>query len=425
MALPTFHRWTRARAAGVRFGGPPKKRMFGLCTALAAVSFVGAAASARTNAVTQFNSLTQVHDPYRQGAPNQRRTFAQRNHYKEMYDVLPPSGVNEATLGLQAASGQTVPLWSGSIVSPVNGGKYNYRMVGTSPFVGTKSSTTVGFVLVALRFHFSDGTVLDPTLPSCGDNQSVVTRVLNSPIIAKNITWDSNGQNVGKTQFEDAFQRANFWKNTRGTGYHVLINKTSAILLDVTVPASEGFTHDPGTGCPPVGEVNYTWFDNGYKQALKQYVNKPNQLALGLNYNTVLYSGSPNNCCVLGYHGSVGIGSGTQTYSESAYPDQGIFSGWNTATLSHEIGEWMDDPFGINATPAWGHTGQVSGCQNNLEVGDPLSGTVFNVTDNGFTYELQDLAYFSWFYRQSPSLGTSGYYSVGGTFTHGAGAICH
>jgi len=421
MAVPTFHRSNAAGAAGVRSVPPAKKRLFGLAAALAAVSLVGvAAASGQTNAVSQSRSLAQMHPTYRQGAPNQRSTFAQREHYKELYGVLPPSGVNEATLDLQAASSQTVPVWSGSIVSPVNRVKYNYRMVGTSPFLGTKSSTTVGYVLVELRFHFSDGTVLDPTLPSCGDNQSVVTRVLNSPVIAKNIAYGS-----GTTQFEDAFQRANFWKYTKSTGYHVLINKTGAILFDITVPASEGFTHDLGTGCPPLGEVNYTWFDNGYKQALKKYVNKPNQLALGINYNTVLYNGSPNNCCTLGYHGSVGIGSGTQTYSESAYPDQGTFSGWNTATLSHEIGEWMNDPFGTDPTPAWGHTGQVSGCQNNLEVGDPLSGTVFNVKDNGFTYEVQDLAYFSWFYRQSPSIGFGGSYSFGGTFTKDAGPICH
>ncbi len=385
--------------------------------ALAAIAF-GSARPAQAAVPNQFSSLNEA-------APSQLGTFAQRKHYQEMYVALPSTNVNERSLGIQAATGQTVPAWSGSIVSAVNGVKYNYRMVGTSPFATTKSSTTVGYVLVELRFHFSNGVVLDPTLASCGDSKSVATRVLNSPIIAKNVTWNSNGQNVGTTQFEDAFQRANFWKDTKGTGYHVLVNKTSSILFDITVPASEGFTEDPGTGCPPLGKVNFTWFDNGYKQALKQFVNKPNQLALGLNYNTVLYNGNPNSCCTLGYHSALGISSGTQTYSESAYVDPGLFSGSNTATLSHELGEWMDDPFVNNATPAWGHTGQVSGCQANLEVGDPLSGTLFNVSDNGFTYQVQDLAYFSWFYRQSPSLGTGGYYSLGGTFTHGAGAVCH
>ena len=50
-------------------------------------------------------------------------------------------------------------------------------------------------------------------------------------------------------------------------------------------------------------------------------------------------------------------------------------------------------------------------CQANLEVGDPLSGTIFPVTSGTFTYHLQELAFFSWFYRQSPSIGLNGAYS--------------
>jgi hypothetical protein len=94
--------------------------------------------------------------------------------------------------------------------------------------------------------------------------------------------------------------------------------------------------------------------------------------------------------------------------------------------MSHEIGEWMDDPIGNNSTPLWGHTGQVSGCQNNLEVGDPLSGTDFPqlLATNGVTYHPQELAFFSWFFRQSPSLGVNGWYSDNGTFTQDAGALC-
>jgi hypothetical protein len=358
--------------------------------------------------------------------PAEASTWAQRHNYKEIYQVVPPDGVDMATVDKQAITGQTVPLWSSSIVSPVNHVKYNFKMVGSSPLATQKSSTTVKFVLVELRFHFSNGVVLSPILPGCNDSRSVVSRVLNSPIIASNIDYSSNGQNVGKTQFEDAFQRANFWKYVKGTNYHVVLKQASTILFDVTVPSNEGFTQSQGN-CPPLGEVNFNWFDAGYKAALKQFVDKPGELAFGINYNTVLYSNSPSNCCTLGYHGSIGVngGSATQTYSDSAYVDQGIFNGWNTATLSHEIGEWMDDPLGNNPTPAWGHIGQVSGCQGNLEVGDPLSGTTFNVTDNGFTYEVQDLAFFSWFYRQSPSIGTGGFYSLGGTFTHGAGPICH
>jgi hypothetical protein len=59
----------------------------------------------------------------------------------------------------------------------------------------------------------------------------------------------------------------------------------------------------------------------------------------------------------------------------------------------------------------------VSGCQSNLEVGDPLTGTPMSVKmHNGVVYHPQDLAFFSWFYRDAKSLGINGWYSLNGTF---------
>ena len=93
--------------------------------------------------------------------------------------------------------------------------------------------------------------------------------------------------------------------------------------------------------------------------------------------------------------------------------------------LSHEIAEWMNDPLGANIVPSWGDVGQQQqSCSNVLEVGDPLSGTVIPVTLNGFTYHVQELAFFSWFFRQSPSIGAGGLYSSNGSFKTGAGAAC-
>jgi len=63
----------------------------------------------------------------------------------------------------------------------------------------------------------------------------------------------------------------------------------------------------------------------------------------------------------------------------------------------------MNDPTAANPVPAWGHVGQQSGCQSNLEVADPLTFTdIPTVTmSNGYTYHLQELADFSWFFRCS------------------------
>ena len=88
--------------------------------------------------------------------------------------------------------------------------------------------------------------------------------------------------------------------------------------------------------------------------------------------------------------------------------------------LSHEVAEWQDDPFGTNPTKPWGNIGQVAGCQTNLEVGDPLSGTPIPTVTNGHTFHPQELAFFSWFYHSNPSLGVNGLFSNNGTFTTAA-----
>ncbi len=106
-----------------------------------------------------------------------------------------------------------------------------------------------------------------------------------------------------------------------------------------------------------------------------------------------------------------------QTYGISDYENSGAFGTTRTTdSLSHEVAEWANDPYGNNLTRAWGHIGQVSGCQSNLEVGDPLSGKDLPVVTGTFTYHVQELAFFSWFYRQSPSLGVNGWFSNNGTF---------
>jgi hypothetical protein len=152
-----------------------------------------------------------------------------------------------------------------------------------------------------------------------------------------------------------------------------------------------------------------------------------NTLPLFLSYNTFETSGG--GCCILGYHST--NNAGTQAYAVAAYSDPGIFSVpiQDIHALSHEIGEWMDDPLipSTNIVPAWGHVGQVSGCQNNLEVGDPVTGKAFTVSVGGtapFTYHPEDLVFLPWFARVTPSTSVNGWF----TFLNGLSApqaVCH
>jgi len=56
-----------------------------------------------------------------------------------------------------------------------------------------------------------------------------------------------------------------------------------------------------------------------------------------------------------------------------------------------------------------------------------LSGTlappIFNPS-NGFTYHMQELAFFSWFYG-APSIGIHGWFSDNGAFLQDVGLVCH
>jgi hypothetical protein len=135
------------------------------------------------------------------------------------------------------------------------------------------------------------------------------------------------------------------------------------------------------------------------------------------------------NCCAGGYHGITGYPIPNQPYAVADFDRSQFFvgpaAGLDTIILSHEVGEWINDPLIVNEVPPWGGTGQVSACQNNLEVGDPLTGTNLPpiTMPNGFSYNLQELAFFSWFVG-APSVGVNGWYSDNGTFLTDAGPVC-
>jgi hypothetical protein len=351
------------------------------------------------------------------------------------YKVFPLHGFNPAKINAPAAAGYTVPLWNSSVVSPVDGHSYSYYMVGKSPLTAQNyPAAIVPAPIVPLVFKFPNGgPTFDPTKPdaSCGQSQSALARTLASPIF-NNLTYVAGATSLGSAQYVDAFQRASFWKYTKPTGvnpkYHVKLATITENAITISVPAADAALY--GTGCK-LGEVDINWLYPYLKTTVF-----PKLVAAGIDptsfpnflvYNVVQYDGNVNNCCILGYHDSFNDAHGNpQTYAISNYDGTPYFGGSSTdiATLSHEVAEWMDDPFGNNATPAWGHVGQVSGCQDNLEVGDPLSGTKVPIAVNGFTYHPQDLAFFSWFYRQNPSWGVNGWFSFAHTFSTGAGPVC-
>lgn len=356
--------------------------------------------------------------------------------------TLPLTGVSPAELQNQAAVGATVPVWTASIKSPTDGKTYSYSMVGKSPLTKqTTPTTSVPADVIPVSFTFADsGHTFNPAAkdPTCLPSSTATANslLLGSPIY-KTHAYTVGGTSIGTVQYVDGFQREEYAKYVLASGainpgYNVdLTPVTNHALVKINVSTANGVTDKIGCG-GFTGLLSISWWDNYVQKTLLPSLKAsitPTHFPLFEFYNVVMYQGSTSNCCIIGYHSayaSPSFSGAVQTYAVGDYDSSQLFSNLSdVGAISHEVGEWMNDPYGNNATPAWGHVGQVSGCQANLEVGDPLSGTtpISVKMTNGITYHAQELAFRDWFYR-TPSVGLKGWFSSNGHFTKSAGALC-
>ena len=214
---------------------------------------------------------------------------------------------------------------------------------------------------------------------------------MDSPIFESATTYTQGGVDVGTTQYIDAFQRANFWGTVKNEpNYHLVLGAT--VLAEQTLSPSRTYGT---TGSPfgfTAGEVDINWFDSQLPGLISKLGIQPNTFPIFLTYDVYLTQGG--GCCIGGYHSSEGSVSNPQSYAEATYVDHpGAFS-QDVSALSHEVGEWADDPLTVN------YNGNNTPC-GILEVGDPLEGNPnyggYPYTLHGFTYNLQDLVTLPYF----------------------------
>jgi hypothetical protein len=367
----------------------------------------------------------------------------------------PSSAAVEVMKSLAATgSSNTLPLFTFFTESSRDQIGYTGVMVGRDPFHGGGSVSVPTFIVPLIIKTNTIGTgingkgiistkpghtTFDPTVAdkACltAPNNVPLTLFQESPIFNP-ADFNFGGTDVGTTQYVDAFQRANFWQIDDHDTFHTLLGPVKTLSpIVINVPAKDGTTLPTSlTGtCATEGIVDINWFDAFLDSTVipalvSQGVN-PSNFPLFLVHNLVWASPATdlNTCCIIGYHGFTGLP--IQTYSPVDFDDNtGFFASpeiRDTYPAAHEVAEWMDDPFDNNPTPPWGHVGQVGGCSNALEVGDPLTGTqsLRIAGSNGFTYNLQELAFFSWFFG-APSIGIHGWFSNNATFLTDAGPPC-
>jgi hypothetical protein len=373
----------------------------------------GAAASASTSAPASgghvaIKKMTKLQPRYDEGVrPNFRASLARK-------------------------AAPSIPLFHDTVTD--GGTTFPYTMVGKNPFTHhTNGVATVSTVVVPVIIKMANGDTFNPTVADSCAPSSSVTRMLNSPIFkAKN--YKLGGTKVGNGQYVSIFRRAEFFAQTKPSGINpdlqVTLSPTTMKAITVTVPASK--SAEFAISCGKLGAMDISWWDHQVQTVLM-----PKLAAKGFGSgdfpvfvlnNVVEFDTTLDNCCILGYHNAFTnpADGGTTTYAVAMYDNthnDAFFGIKDIAPLSHEVAEWMDDPLvdGVNNnTKPWGNIGQVSGCQSNLEVGDPLSGTLQPTKLGGKTWHPQELAFFSWFYHQSPSLGVNHWFSSDGSFTTSA-----
>ena len=318
--------------------------------------------------------------------------------------------------------------FSFSYTDPTDGITYPITMVGNDPRSGHPS--TMKTLIIPLKMSFvaagQDTSSLDDIgyvgyratpLDHTFDGTRRVDDVLKSPIFA-NSKYDADlgGDNA---QYGDAFMRAQFGQIR--SGYHVKMQNVGvAPTQTVAVPAADGLAYQRPVGqwrtehgMPTdtvAGVADFGWFV-GYILGVMQDLNVgPDVVPIFLTDNVMLYDGTYDNCCTIGFHGTPAAAASTakakaadalQTLIYSAWSTPGTYSGFMTDytgersypaptrgiadihALSHEVAEHLDDPFVNNLVTPWlTPTAPQYGCTPVLETGDPVVGDWFALGGN-------------------------------------------
>lgn len=291
------------------------------------------------------------------------------------------------------AAGTPLQTWNGSF--SFNGTKFSYNMVGTPP--SSTSPATVAAIIIPVKIVLSNGTIFDPS--------SVISKVTGSPIFNTGVNFTSGGVDFGKTQYIDAYQRANFYGvGHSGFGLH-LSGPTVLAEQTLKVPKRSGSAGVVFGFTAGLVDINY--FDGQLHTLLTNLHITSNELPIFITRD--VYLTQSRQCCVGGYHSATGVIGSAQAYAHASYVDHPGAFAQDVSALSHEVGEWADDPLVNN-------NGNPTPC-GALEVGDPLENNsnfgAFPYTLNGMTYNLQDLV-------TLPYFGAPASTSVDGEFTfHG------
>lgn len=333
---------------------------------------------------------------------------------KPMFLTLPPHDAGVKDTRVNPPAGQ-VPQWTGGFTDQ-HGHAISYRMIGADPATSnTTTNVTVWIIPVIMSYGPSNGNMTFNPKKTKWNGKNIIKNVLRSPLCKAGYDFSSGPTHLGVGQYIDEYQRGNFWSHvSTNTNYHTVYDcKKSKQLkpLKIDVPSGQGSVINNPFGSGVVGTMSINNFDvalNNYIVSHSQIT--PDTLPLFISYDIYLTQGG---CCIGGYHSTRSGPPGGQTYSYSTFVDSdGAFSE-DISAVSHELGEWQDDPF----------TNNHVFCNDNsiMENGDPLVpigeyGT-FPIVMGGVTWHPQSLVYIPYF-GESTSVSANGWFAFNNDINH-------
>jgi len=318
-----------------------------------------------------------------------------------------------------ALNGVTIPYWSDNFT--YQGLDFTYRMVGTDPKKGSRT-TVIPTEIIPYRFVFPDGQVFDAS-SDVVDGQTAIQGIINSPIF-QNYDFVLGGTSVGKTQYGDAFQRANFWNSvaTSSKDYHVRLGQPTVLPTQtIVVPDGAGFYYyDPFFNIT-IPFVKYSFFLAQEKAIRADLSISPQTLPIAVWGGVVPESSSaPGFPGASAWHGVENGNGGVLTFIGASY---GAWGFHDVYPLSHEVAEWMDDPFVDNYTPGWNipfiipdercDSGSIA--SGLLEAADPVE--FFDEAEvalpgASYDYHVTEAMFIDFYTRSSQSRSVNGQYSM-------------
>lgn len=302
-------------------------------------------------------------------------------------------------------------------VATSGGQQYPLMFVGSDPARGGATFIRNTIIPISITLPLYDPN-FNPLGEMTFDGASKVANTLASPIYSPASYAGPPG--AGLTQWGDAMQRTTFFgsMNPARRDWHVLLAPPRIAETVNTADFFDGFAIDFGDGSPPLAFVAGEFIDGIIASYLASNPPRPGEVPIFVSYNALLfYGGDPfGGCCVLGYHDAIVTGTrGTdlivQTFMFANWGEPGVFSVpiQDIHALSHEVSEWLNDPFINNLVPPYAN-GEGTGCDTLMETGDQLVGNTVPVLINGFNYHPQTQDILQYFTRETPSTALGGSY---------------